>query len=445
METDEKKLCERIFALAGKREAEVLIFSSESALTRFADNIVSQNVANRSQEIVIRLLEGGRMGRVSLNHSGDDELRTAVASAEAILKSQKPDPDLLPLAEPREVRPNDKLYDAETAGYAPASRADRLEELVDACKGAGQLASGTLDNGWSRVTVANSKGVFASHRETAATFSVTVKDGDGLGWAEEFQPRVKSLDFAAVGVRAREKAKLARSPKKAEPGRYTVVLEPNPVANLLLFTGIYGFGGQFFLEDQSFVSSKLGTKVLGDNITLEDNGLDGLGASMPFDFEGMPRTKVTLVEKGVAKAVVHDRKTAKKSGLTTTGHALPVPNTYGPFPTCVGLMGGDSSYEDLIKGTKKGVLVTQFHYVNVLKPKTLELTGMTRNGTYMIEDGKIAYPIKNFRFTESMVDAFGRVDALAKDRELTEAFFGGKFVVPALKMRDFNFSSTTEF
>lgn len=440
-----KQICECIFSLTGGKETEVIIFSSESALTRFADNAISQNVANRSREIIIRVMDEGRVARVELNHSGERELKSAVECALAMLKLQKPDPRLLPLAEPCGVKENAGLYCGDTAGFSPTDRAGRLIELVKECKSAGQEASGTLDNGWTEVTVANSKGVFAFHRETESTLSVTVKDGDAMGWAEEFHHDIKKLDFTGVGRTAREKARMAKNPKPIKPGRYTVVLEPDPVANMFLFMSIYGFGGQFFLEGQSFMSGKMGQKVLGDNITIGDNAVDGPGSGMPFDFEGMPRKKVMLVEKGVAKGVVHDRKTSRDSKTPATGHALPTPNAYGPIPSNIFLKPGDSSVEEMIKNTGRGVLVTQFHYVNVLKPLEMEITGMTRNGTYWIEDGKIAHPIKNMRFTESIVDALNRVEEIGSRPVRSSAFFGGKFLVPPLKIRDFCFSSVTGF
>jgi len=446
MGSKEDEIIERVWGFTGGRETEVLVFTSETALTRFADNTISQNVAERSREIVIRVLDGeGRMGRVSLNHPGEAELRRACETAVGMLKMQKPDPELMPLSAPRPIPAAAAAFDEETAAYTPAARADRLVELAGACAAGKQLASGTLESGWSRFTVANSRGVRASHQETGATFSVTVKDGDGLGWAEEFSPKVGTLDFSEVGERAREKARLAKAPQAVEPGKYTVVLEPDPVANLLFYTGIYGFGGQFYLEGQSFMSGKLGEKLLGENISIEDNALEGPGAGVPFDFEGMPRRRVSLVECGVAKSPVHDRKTAKKAGTETTGHSLVQPNTYGPVPTCLAMAAGDASVEEMIRSTERGILVTQFHYVNLLKPLTLDITGMTRNGTFWIEDGKVVRPIKNLRFTESIVGALGRVEAVGRDRTLRKAFFGGKFLVPALKVRDFTFSSSTDF
>ena len=398
-----KKICEQVFSHAGKRQAEVIIFSSENALTRFAENAVS------------------------------------------MLKMQKSDPLLLPLAKPQPLPKAQNLFDAQTACFSPVSKAEKLAELVQKCKSRGQLASGTISNGWTQATIANSKGVFATHRETAASFNVTVKDGGGMGWAGQYDPRISGIDFEKVGDDAGEKARLAKNPRPITPGRHTVILEPNAVANMLFYAGIFGFGGQFFLEGQSFLSGKIGRKVLGENMTIEDNGIEGRGAGMPFDFEGMPRQKVMLIENGIAKAAVHDRKTAKKAGMDTTGHALPQPNSYGPIPMSLVLKPGKPTLEEMIKSTKQGILVTQFHYVNLLKPLTLDITGMTRNGTYMIENGRISYPVKNMRFTESVVAAFNRVEEIGCEHTVSEAFFGGKFLVPPLKIKDFNFSSSTEF
>ncbi|MFH1618549.1 MAG: TldD/PmbA family protein [bacterium] len=441
----EHKICEKVFSLAGSRDAEVIISSSESALTRFADNVISQNVSGRSTDIIIRVMESGRVGRVSINNDGEEHLRHAVDSALAMLTAQKADSALMPLPDPVPVKENGLLYFESTASFSPADRASKISAVAAMCASCGRTASGILDNGWSRVTVANSRGVLVSHAETEATFSVTVRDGSAMGWAEEYVADIGRLDFESVAGRASEKAGMARNPVEIKPGRYAVVLEPDPVANMLFFSAIYGFGGQFFLEGQSFMAGRLGQKVLGGNITITDNALDGPGSGMPFDFEGMPRKKVMLVENGMAMTAVHDRRTSGKAGVSSTGHALPSPNTYGPIPSNLSLKPGGSSLEDMIKSTERGLLVTQFHYVNVLKPVSLELTGMTRNGTYLIENGRITGPVRNMRFTESVVEALGRVEAIGAKPSVTAAFFGGKFLVPPMKIRDFNFSSVTGF
>ncbi len=438
-----KALCERIMRLAGGCRAEAIISSSDSALTRFADNVISQNVSNTSTEISVRVMDGGRVTRFSLNQPSETALKAAFAAALSSLSAQKKDPLLMPLAKPVPLAENKTLFFPGTAELSAAERASRVADLVRKCKKTGATACGTYETGSSAVTVANSLGVRAFHKESFAVYSATVRDKNGLGWAETPAFDSREIDFDRVDRTAMEKARLSRNPRSVKPGHYTVILEPAATADLMSFLGIYGFGARFFQEGQSFVTGKIGEKVMCPEITIVDNALDGPGAGLPFDFEGQPRRKVILIDRGVARGVVHDRKTASLAGTVTTGHALPLPNTYGPIPLNLSMAGGSVSLADMIKNTERGILVTTFHYTNLLRPLTVEMTGMTRNGTFMIENGRVAYPIKNMRFTESAVDAFNRIEAVG---DKPEAGMGwGRVVAPALKIRDFNFSSATEF
>ncbi len=205
----------------------------------------------------------------------------------------------------------------------------------------------------------------------------------------------------------------------------------------------FGFGGQFYNEGQSFTAGNLGKKILSPLLSLEDNALDGKARGMPFDYEGQPKSRVTLVENGVIKSVVHDRKTAKAAKTVSTGHSLPQPNSMGPMPFNISVKPGKGSFEDLIKGADRAILVTQFHYTNLLKPHNLEMTGMTRNGTFFVEDGKISYPVKNLRFTQSIVEAFSDIEAVSGTAE--PCLVWGLMSCPAFRLGGFNFSSATKF
>ena len=437
-----KKICEKIFSLAGTLSAEAIITSSDSALTRFAGNVISQNVSNASTDISVRILKDGRVTRFSLNQPSEHALKAAFAAATAALKAQKKDAALEALPKAAPLKENKKLFFPGTAALSPSYRAARIAALADKCKKAGIAAYGTFENGAGRTTVANNRGVYASHKESYAIYSVTARDKDGFGWAEQSAFDAGSIDYALVDRTAMEKARLSKNPRSVPPGRYTVILEPSAAVSLLSYLGVYGFGGQFYNEGQSFVSGKLGKKVVSELITMRDDAR-GPAAGMLFDYEGQPRQKVTLIEKGVAAGVVHDRHTAAKAGTKTTGHALPLPNTFGPVPLNISVAGGGDSLESMIKSTRKGILITQFHYTNLLRPLTVEMTGMTRNGTFMIEDGRLAYGIKNLRFTESAVEALKRVLAVGDTPALYLEW--GRFSAPALKLADFNFSSATEF
>ncbi len=438
-----KTICARIMRLAGRCRTEVIITSADSALTRFANNVISQNVSNTSTDISVRLMDRGRMTRFSLNQFSEVALKTAFAAALASLKTQKKDPLLLPFSSSVPISASKNLFFPGTAALPPDERAARISLLIKKCKKSGATAYGTYENGAVATTVANNIGVNAFYKESYAVYGVTVRDKDGFGWAEELASDATQIDFARVDRIAMEKARLSRNPRTIKPGRYTVILEPAAAADLMFYLGIYGFGAQFCQEGQSFVAGRLGEKVMSSEITIEDNALDGPSAGMPFDYEGQPRKKVTLIDRGVARAIVHDRKTAALARTTTTGHALPMPNTSGPIPMNLSLAKGSTSMDEMIKSTKKGILITNFHYSNLLKPLTVEITGMTRNGTFMIENGRVTYPVKNMRFTESAVDAFNMVESVGDKPETYLSW--GRVSSPALKIRGFNFSSATEF
>ncbi len=436
-------VCREIFKLAGGAQCEVMAEAREGALTRFADNVISQNVASSSVNFSVRLLDGGRSAKVNFNQADGPTLKHSISSGLEILRRQKKDPALLPLAKPRPIPAGKDLFKKETAELSPSFRAARAAELAKACRKSGQVACGTVDNGVSELTIANNLGLYAAHKESYITHSVTVRDRGGSGWAEQPSHDVNEIDFKRLNETARAKAAASRNPREIKPGKYTVILEPCATAALASYLAVYGFGGQLYNEGRSFAAGKLGKKLLSPLLTIEDNALDGGAPGMTFDYEGQPRTRVTLVENGVLKAVVHDRKTAKKARTASTGHALPQPSYMGPIPLNLSIKPGQGTLADLIKGTERGILVTQFHYTNILKTQIVEMTGMTRNGTFLVENGKIACAIKNMRFTQNMVEAFSNIEAVSAETGLVSEW--GSLRCPAMRLSGFNFSSSTKF
>ena len=435
--------CEKILRLARGVQCEITAETRKKALTRFADNVISQNVAVSSTDFSVRLCDDGRAAKVNFNQTGDETLKHAVNMGLEILRRQKKDPDLLPLPGPRPVSAATVLFSEETAGLAPDFRARKVSELAAACKRSGQTAYGTFETGESGIYIANSLGVNSGYRESFAVYSATVRDKDGFGWAERPAFDVKDIPFAELNDRARAKAAAGRAPREVKPGKYSVILEPAAAADLIAFLAVYGFGGQFYNEGQSFASGNIGKRLLSPLLTLEDNALDGGARGMPFDYEGQPKSRVQLVENGVIRGVVHDRRSAKAAKSRSTGHSLPQPNSMGPLPFNITVKPGKGSLEDLIKGTDRAILVTQFHYTNLLRPHNVEMTGMTRNGTFLIENGKISYPVKNLRFTQSMVEAFSNIEAVGGDAEPCLAW--SPMSCPSFRLGGFNFSSATKF
>jgi predicted Zn-dependent protease len=305
-------------------------------------------------------------------------------------------------------------------------------------------AAGALETGETEVAIVNTNGVRGSYAVTRAHFSILADAGTGTGYAEAAEPALADLPVDRLGGRAAEKAVASRDPRDLAPGVYPVVLEPAATATLVDFLGYLGFGAKSYDEGRSFLAGRLGTQVCSPLITMVDDGLapDTIGA--PFDFEGVPKRRVALVDRGVAANLLYDWRSAVKHGVDPTGHGLPAPSSEGAYPLHLAMLAGDSSLPDLIAGTDRGLLVTRFHYTNVVNPMETTITGMTRDGTFLIEDGKVVGAVKNLRFTQSILGALSAVRGVSAETELGGEDFG---VVrsPALAIERFNFSSATTF
>lgn len=439
-----EELIKRALSFSDADETEVLLSHGEDHLTRYSNNVISQNVSRHTAGLTLKVHLGKKVGRASTDRFDNDSLKRVVAGAKLVAEQARENPDLLPLQGAGEFG-EPQAYIKKTADFSPEERAQSIGKLVrEASKHKGN-AAGIYNNSSEAVALGNSRGLFAYHRETKAVFSATVEVNGVTGWAEAVQRDVSKIDENFVIQTALRKAMAARKPMALQPGEYTVVLEPAAVTDFLMFMVFEGFGGLNYVEGRSFMSGKLGQKVMGDNVTIMDDAYSTESPGLPFDFEGTARQKLILIEKGIARQVAHDRITAARVGTKTTGHSLPQPNSSGPFPVNVMMAPGDSSLDEMIVSTERGVLVTHFHYSNVLDPIKLTLTGMTRDGTFLIERGKVTKPVRNMRFTQSIVEAFNRIEMISKERRTANAFFAGSFVVPALKIEKFNFSSASEF
>jgi predicted Zn-dependent protease len=309
----------------------------------------------------------------------------------------------------------------------------------------GLVAAGAFETIGMEVAVLNTEGQFcwAPTSRASVTTVVTGADG-GSGFSEVFAASVDDVDAGTVGERAAGKASASKNPRDVDPGRYTVVLEPSAVSTLVGFLAWIGFGGRQIVEGRSCLSGRHGERVAADHVTMYDDARRADTLGVPFDFEGVPRSRVSLIEGGVFRDGVYDLRTAKQAGKATTGHALPPPNPEGPFPLNVVLEPGDASLEDMISSTERGLLVTRFHYSNVVHPIESSITGMTRDGTFLIENGEVAHPVKNLRFTQSILEALQATTMIGKESELASEFFFSASLVPALKIESFNFSSTSD-
>ena len=438
-------IAERVLDGAKADQTEVMITANDSHLTRFAMNTIHQNVSETNVSIRVRSIIGNKVGVASGNDLSDGALKEIVERAETVARFQQENPESVSLPDPKPVREIEAYVEA-TADSTPVERASGAKEILDRSERNGLDAAGAFSTEAQEILIANSRGVMAYHRGTIAEVMAVVMGKTGSGYAAEASIDVRDLAPAKVGEVAVDKALRSADPTDIEPGEYTVILEEEAVADMVFFLGWLGMGALSVQEGRSFMAGKFGEKVTGDKITIWDDGLDPRGIPLPFDFEGVPKQKVVLIENGIAKAVVYDTFTAAREGKASTGHSLPAPNTFGPIPINLFMAPGTATKEEMLAATDRGIWVTRFHYTNPVHPVKTILTGMTRDGTFLIENGKIKRPLKNLRFTQSILEAFANADMLGSELKMVKSDWGAMGTcAPAARIHGFNFTGTTEF
>jgi PmbA protein len=442
---DVRRVAEAALDLPGADGVEVLLMHEWGGLTRFANSSIHQSTWREDTGVRVRVVTEGRIGVVATNAFTAEGARTAAASALEMAQVVAPDAAFAGLAPQTDV-PAKEGYDEDTASMTPARRAEAVAGLIG-CVDSGFRAAGAFETTAMEVAVANSLGQFCYSPFTQASVSTVVSGGDGgAGTAEATAGRAADVDPEAIGRRAFAKARDSQSPRDLPPGQYEVVLEPLATATLATFLAWLGFGGRSLAEGRSALSGKEGQQVCAPSVSIVDDALSPGSLGPPFDFEGSPKQRITLIDHGVFVGGVHDRRSAKQAGgdAASTGHALPPPNPEGPFPLSLVFEPGQVTVEEMIAGTGRGLLVTRFHYTNVVHPIETVLTGMTRDGTWLIEDGEVAYPVKNLRFTQSILGALSDVRSIGKETELASEFFFAATRVPAIALGSFNFSSASD-
>jgi PmbA protein len=441
---DIRTVAEAALELSGADGVEVLVMHEWGGLTRFADSAIHQSTAREDTAVKVRVVAGGRVAVASTNDLSKDGAATAARNALELAGMAAPDPQFPGLAPAANVPDREDGFDEATAATTPEQRAEGVARLVEAV-GDGFHAAGAFDTTATEVAVVNTEGAFHYAPMTQSSITTVVSGGEGgTGFAETATRRAPDIDPSAVGRRAYRKAVDSQNPRDLEPGRHEVVLEPWATATLLGFLAYMGFGGRAIEEGRSCFSGRIGEKLMDDAVTIYDDALSPMTIGLPFDFEGTPKRRVDLIVDGVVKGGVHDRRSAKQAGVESTGHALPPPNPEGPFPLNLFMEPGRSSLQEMIGATSRGLLVTRFHYSNIVHPREAIITGMTRDGTWLIEDGEIAYPVKNFRFTQSIIEALRDAELIGRDTELASEFFFASSRVPALKLSSFNFTGKSD-
>jgi predicted Zn-dependent protease len=442
-------LCEQVLDLVGDRaEAQVTASQSRPGLTRFANSFIHQNVGEAGVSVSLKVAladsenGGWRVAAASTTRVDIAGLSALVdgALAAAALRPVDPDwPGLAPQAAVAEV----DHFDPATEAASPDERARRVRAFVDA--GPGLRAAGYCDTDGGTTAFANSAGQRAEGRSTRATIDGIHQTADSAGSGHATAARLSDLDASGVGAEAADRAQRAAAASDVEPGEYEVVLEPECVATILIFLAFYGFNAKQVIEGQSGI--RLGEAQFDPAVSIWDDATAPSALGLPFDVDGTPKRRLDLVSAGVSAALAHDRRTARKLGTESTGHAVGESDAYGPIPSNLFLGPADASFgagtSDLIAATRRGLLVTTFNYCRILDPKTQVVTGLTRNGTFLIEDGKVRGGVKNLRFTQSFLEALapGNILGISREARFADSEFGPGLVhCPALRLGSWRFT-----
>jgi PmbA protein len=444
-EREMRGIIERVLRLAKSTQAdetEVHVDEADESLTRFANNAIHQNVAEHGLTVSVRTVVDGRTARATTNRVDEDSLRGAIDASLSLAHSQPKDPRLLPVPGKQRYRKVER-FARPTATLTPEDRARAVRRACDLAVKRGQVAAGIFASGQSQTAMGNSRGLFAAYRETHAEFSITMQEQPAASWAKANAADVRDFDPQLLAERASEKAHRATNAQELAPGRYTVILEPSAVLDIVGFL-FYDFAATAVADKRSCLNDRMRKQVFGKNISVVDDGYHPLQLGAPFDGEGMPRQQVLLVDRGVPRNLVYSRASAKLAKKKPTGHGFMLPNEYGEAPVNLVFSGGGSSLEEMIASTDRGLLVTRLWYIREVDPYEKIMTGMTRDGLFLVEKGKVGTAVRNFRFNQSLLEMLGNVELLGPAVRATgeEAF---EMVVPAMKVRDFHFSEVTKF
>ncbi|MEW6724746.1 MAG: TldD/PmbA family protein [Bacillota bacterium] len=435
------ELLEKALQLSPGDQTEIILNAGRSYLTRFAENQVHQNVGESNTSLRVKVIKGKKIGTAATNALDDEGIAAVVKRAAEIADLQRDNPRFVSLPEPEPLPTVDAFSEA-TAATTPEERAQVAGQAISQARENGLRAAGSCSTQVMELAIANSLGVRAYNTSTNASLSTVVMSDSSAGYAAQTSREFADLDGAEVGRIAVRKALDSLESRAIEPGEYEVILEPAAVMNMISFLAM-GFSAVAYNEGRSFLSGKLGQQIVGENITIWDDGLDPRGHAVPFDLEGIPKRRLMLVEKGVAKSICYDSFAAHlEPGKRSTGHSVGMPQ-FGAIPTNIFIEPGLATVEEMIASTRRGILVTRFHYVNTVHPVKAIITGMTRDGTFLVEDGRIVGAIKNMRFTESVLRALSHVELIGSEPKLIGGYFGGASV-PAMKISKFTFTGVTE-
>ena len=434
-----EEIIKKVNSFSKADEVSANLFSGYQTDVRFAANQMSTSGAVMVGGIAVQSTIGKKHAVATTNDLSDESLKAVVAKSEALAKLSPDDPEVMPGLGPQQYVPVNGYFDS-TANLSPEARARAALTALEPARKAGDIqAAGFIIVNAGSNALGNSKGLFAYNRSTNANYTLTVRtnDGTGSGWVGAEHPDWSQLNFAQLANRAIEKAKLSQNPVAIEPGRYTVILEPQAVGDLVQLMG-GALAARAADEGRSAFTkqgggNKIGEKIVDSRVTIFSDPQDPQLLAQPFDGQGLPLSRQVWVENGVLKQLFYSRFWAQKQGKQPTGG-----------PNSIKMVGGTTSIDDMIKSTPRGILVTRLWYLRQVDPRTILYTGLTRDGTFLIENGKVSKAIKNFRFNESPLFLLNNIEAIGPAVRIGGTEQGGPIVMPAIKAKDFNFTSLSD-
>lgn len=439
-----KELINKIKSFLKNYNFEIIAAETKSELTRFAESYIHQNVAESNLDLTVKVINKDRIGVVEMNSIDDHTISKNIEKAIEIIKISPKLDYHYRLITPQLYRIKSK-FSEQTANFTPINRAQLINQLIEEINRRGYEAAGAFKTEATTLLVANSEGVFAFDQGTKVDFNCVITQDNSTAHSSFIGSDIGAFNINKIIDELLETACKNVEQIEIEPGVYTVILSPEAVSDILNYTGYTAFNGKMIMEGKSFVSHNRSKKIFPEAITVTDDPFDELTLPIPFDLVGYPREKIYLIKDGVVEDGVYDHLTALKYNRKCTGNTLPPEHaSFGALPFNLVMKEGDNSFEEMISSTKKGIYISRLHYVNILNPMSIQLTGMTRDGTFLIENGKMIRAIKNMRFNTSVIDMLKAVDMISKERQ-TKSGFVGPTVAPYLRTNNFTFSSKTSF
>jgi PmbA protein len=428
-------------ALTKADMTEAILENERLSLTRFAESKIHQNIDTESATLTIRMIKDKKISVVATGDLSEAGIKKAIDDGVVQLDYMLPDEQFVSLPKPDDTVFKEDYLSPGTSEFGAEQRAEAVQKIANIGHKGNLEAAGAFRIETKAMAVANTFGIQRFFIGNSSELSVTISGREkNSGWGIEYNPDAALINVDTLGINATRKAMLSRNPISLPDGQYTVILEPAAVGQLLLFLGFMGFGAKSLVQKRSFMVGKIGQKIAGDNFTVDEDPFDLAFNTIPFDYEGVTKVKLPLVENGIARGVVSNSYYAAQMNTQSTGHALHPTNSSGPYPKNMVVTPGDTNLEAMIKGTEKGILITHFWYINFLNPMKTMITGTTRDGTFLIENGQITNPIVNMRTNQSILEAFSNIAEISRD-QIIYPQYSVLMKVPAMKINNFNLTA----